>query len=125
MPEPCLFCATKADEAWLQTDFVVAVPHPQPLAPCHVLIAPRRHVSTFYDLDVQEQALLWAVVQELRGRISAALRTEGFDIGFADGEGDWHTHIHLIPRVPGEHRALPPDIEWVDLDEPAGPVARP
>ncbi len=119
MLEPCIFCSASPEEVWVQTDFVVAVPHPQPLVPCHVLVAPRRHVPTFYSLDVQEQTLLWAVVQELRRRISTALRTDGFDVGFADGEDAWHAHIHIIPRVPGEHLALPSGVEWVDMDDDA------
>lgn len=121
MPEPCIFCAVSRDEVWIQTDHAIALPHPQPLAPCHVLVAPRRHVAEFYELDVQEQAELWAIVQELRTRISSALRTDGFDVGFADGEGSWHTCIHVIPRVPGEHLALPPEVDWVNLDDPGPP----
>jgi diadenosine tetraphosphate (Ap4A) HIT family hydrolase len=117
LPEHCSFCTVSPDEAWIQTDFVVAVPHPSPIAPCHMVVAPRRHVAAFYDLDVQEQQLLWAVVQELRKRISTALKTDGFEVGFADGEGSWHMHIHVIPRIPGEHLALPRDVEWVDLDK--------
>jgi diadenosine tetraphosphate (Ap4A) HIT family hydrolase len=90
-----------------------------------MVVAPRRHVAAFYDLDVQEQQLLWAVVQELRKRISTALKTDGFDVGFADGEGSWHMHIHVIPRIPGEHLALPRDVEWVNLDkDPADHGAR-
>ena len=124
MPEPCVFCTASADEAWILTDFVVAVPHTHPLAPCHIVVAPRRHVASFYELDVQEQQLLWAIVLELRRRISSALRTDGFGVGFADGEGSWHTHIHVVPRVPGEHLALPRDVEWVNVDEDTAPPSR-
>jgi diadenosine tetraphosphate (Ap4A) HIT family hydrolase len=115
--ESCIFCEIPPEEAWIETEFGIAIPHPQPLAPCHVLVAPRRHVAAFYDLDAQEQTKLWAIVQDLRIRVSSALRTDGFAIGFADRKGAWHTHIHVVPRAPGEHLALPDDVEWVDADD--------
>ncbi len=69
----------------------------------------------FYDLDVQEQRLVWDTVAEIQSRISAALKVEGFDVGFEDGteENQVHAHIHVVPRSPGDEVALPPGIDWV------------
>jgi diadenosine tetraphosphate (Ap4A) HIT family hydrolase len=94
----------------------VAVPHPNPLTNCHMVVAPRRHVVTFYDLDVQEQQVVWNLVGEIRKRIAAALKVDGFHIGFADGtpEDQLHAHIHVIPRSPGDRVQLPSGIEWVN-----------
>ena len=80
-----------------------------------MLVAPRRHVPGFYDLDVHEQRLVWSVVEEIRNRIASALKVDGFDVGFAEGRKDStaHVHIHVVPRTPGEQVELPPDIEWV------------
>jgi diadenosine tetraphosphate (Ap4A) HIT family hydrolase len=98
---------------------VVAVPHPSPLASCHLVVAPRRHVAAFYDLDVQEQRTIWDALAQLRRRIATSINVEGFDAGFVDaplgGELDFHAYVHLIPRIPGERVALPRDAEWVDL----------
>ena len=101
------------------TEFVVAIPHALPLASCHIVVAPRRHVAAFYDLDVQEQRMIWNALDQLRRRISASLSVEGFDAGFVDApagdELDFHTHVHLVPRIAGQRVALPHNAEWVDL----------
>jgi diadenosine tetraphosphate (Ap4A) HIT family hydrolase len=82
-----------------------------------MVVAPRRHVLAFYDLDVQEQRLVWDLVGEIQTRISQALKVERFHVGFADGtEADqMHAHIHVIPCSPGDSVELPPDVEWVSL----------
>src|ERR1017187_7617424 len=51
----CPYCSVSPEDAWVFTDFVTAKPHPSPLASCHLVVAPRRHVAAFYYLDVQEQ----------------------------------------------------------------------
>jgi diadenosine tetraphosphate (Ap4A) HIT family hydrolase len=95
------------------TEDAVAVPPRDPFTACHVVVAPVRHVETFYDLDVQEQRAVWMLVQEIRTRISASLKVDVFHVGFADGD---HAHVHVVPAGPGESPFLPHGIEWVDPD---------
>src|SRR5258708_894932 len=64
----CSYCAISHEDAWIVTEFVIAVLHPEPLAPCHAVIAPRRHVAAFYDLDVEEQRMIWESIGEIRQR---------------------------------------------------------
>ena len=115
----CPYCSVDPQEAWVLTDFVVAVPHSNPLAPCHIAVAPRRHVAAFYDLDVQEQRMIWDALAELRRRIAASIDVQGFDAGFVDATSehdlDCHAYVHLVPRIAGHTVALPRDAEWVDL----------
>lgn len=95
------------------------MPHPTPLTAFHLLIAPRRHVAAFYDLDVGEQRHIWDVLGVLRDRIASTVPVQGFDVGFCDGDAsdaDAHAVVHLVPRIGGGRPKLPPDIEWVDLD---------
>ena len=84
-----------------------------------MVIAPRRHVPAFYDLDVQEQRVIWNALAQLRRRIAGTLDVESFDAGFVDapinGDTEFHTHVHLVPRVAGQRVALPRDAEWVNL----------
>jgi diadenosine tetraphosphate (Ap4A) HIT family hydrolase len=101
-------------------DHAVALPHPDSKISCHVVVAPRRHVPAFYDLDVEEQRVIWEMLRQLRNRISQTLIVEGFDAGFVDvpaGVEPAHTHVHLIPRVVGESFERPEPAEWVDLTE--------
>ena len=115
----CLICSIASEDAWVLTEFVVAVPHSSALTSCHVLVAPRRHVATFYDLDVQEQRMIWDALGQLRDRISSSLNVEGYDVGFVDApagdDGSAHAYVHLIPRSPGESYEKPRGVEWVDL----------
>jgi diadenosine tetraphosphate (Ap4A) HIT family hydrolase len=115
----CSLCSFVPEDAWILNNDVVAMPHPAPLASCHVIVAPRRHVAAFYDLDVSEQRHIWEVLNELRSRITASLCVEGFNVGFKDGSHDdenAHTYVHVIPRISGEQVELPSGVEWVDLD---------
>jgi diadenosine tetraphosphate (Ap4A) HIT family hydrolase len=114
----CPICSIASEDAWVLTEFVVAVPHTNPLASCHVLVAPRRHVAAFYDLDVQEQRMIWDALGQIRERIKASLNVTGFDVGFVDappGDDSAHAYVHLIPRIPGESYDKPRGVEWVDL----------
>ena len=115
----CPYCSFAHEDAWVSTEFVVALPHPHPFAPCHVVVAPRRHVAAFYDLDVQEQRMIWDALAQLCLRITASMAVEGFDAGFVDSPAgdprDFHTYVHLVPRIAGQRADLPNDVEWVDL----------
>lgn len=114
----CPYCSITPEDAWILTEHAVAMPHPSPLTAWHIVIAPRRHVAGFYDLDVQEQRMLWYMVGEIRQRIASTVEVEGFDIGFEDGSPDdqnpAHARIHVVPRRPGARVNLPGGIEWVD-----------
>jgi len=103
----------------MYTEFVVALPHPIPLASCHLIVAPRRHVGAFYDLDVQEQRMIWNAISDLCRRIGASVSAESFHAGFVDAptgyELDFHAFVNLVPRIPGQSVVLPGDVEWVDL----------
>jgi diadenosine tetraphosphate (Ap4A) HIT family hydrolase len=107
------------EDAWICTEFVVAVPHSSPIASCHLIVAPRRHVAAFYDLDVQEQHAIWDAIALLCRRIATSIEVEGFDAGFVDWSAgdqvDFHAYVHLVPRIRGQRVALPPGAEWAYL----------
>ena len=117
--DTCPYCTIAREDAWLCSEFVVAVPHPVSLAACHLIIAPRRHVGAFYDLDVQEQRMIWDTISQLCLRIADSVPAEGFHAGFVDAptghEPDFHAHVQLVPRIAGQSVVLPDDVEWVDL----------
>jgi len=93
----------------------MAVPHPQPVTACHMVVVPRRHVRAFYDLDVEEQRVLWELVTEIRNRISAVLVVKGFEVGFVDGTpmSETHATVQVIPRTGDDDIELPAGVEWV------------
>jgi len=115
----CPFCSIKSEDALVATEHVVAIQSPTPLVTFHTVVAPRRHAAAFYDLDVQEQRMIWNAIGALRTRIAESIQVEGFDVGFADGapeDPEAHGCVHLVPRIPGRRVKLPGGMEWVDLD---------
>ena len=115
----CAYCSAAPKGAWVFTEFVVAIPHPHPLATGHLIVAPRRHVAAFFDLDVQEQHMIWDAISQLCRRITASTAVESFDAGFVDAAAAddlaFHTYVHLVPRIRGQRVSLPRDAEWADL----------
>ena len=84
-----------------------------------MVVAPRRHVAAFYDLDVGEQRQIWDVVGALRQRIAGRLPVTGFMVGFqdaVDGDSQSHAVVHLVPKLADAGATLPPEIDWVPLD---------
>ena len=115
----CPYCSAAPEDTWISNQHAVAIPLPDSHIACHVVVAPRRHVASFYDLDVEEQRVIWDMLRDLRRRISETMAVAGFDAGFVDppaGSEHAHAHVHLIPRVAGKKHARP-QAEWVDLTE--------
>ena len=104
------------EEAWIATGGAFAIPHPEPLATCHMVVAPRRHVTSLYALDAVEQHEIWALVNEIRTRLARSMRIDGFHLGFVDFPEDSGSHafVHVVPHIAGEPVDLPAGVEWVD-----------
>ena len=110
----CAYCAISREDAWISNELAVAVPHPQPLVRFHSLIVPTRHVMAFYDLDVQEQHAIWAIIGEIQKKLAGEMPLLGVDIGFQDGTSEQdHAQVHVVPRTAGRTLQLPQDVEWV------------
>ena len=98
----CIFCRIVAGEApasvVYRDEHVLAFDDLHPAAPTHVLVVPRRHVASLWELDDRELAghLLHAAgeVARLRGlergfRVIANNRREG-------GQEIEHLHLHVV-----------------------------
>ena len=105
MNESCLFCRIVAGdipakmiaegEEWVAFRDI----HPQ--APTHVLVVPRRHVSTLDDLRAGDESLAGALV----GAAARIARSEGLveggyrvvmNCGAGAGQSVFHIHLHLL-----------------------------
>ena len=101
----CLFCKIvsgdiAADIVYSNHD-VVAFRDTNPQAPTHVLIVPRRHISTINDIGEADQM----IVGSLYSAASAIAREEEIaDVGYrvvmncnaAAGQTVFHIHLHLL-----------------------------
>jgi diadenosine tetraphosphate (Ap4A) HIT family hydrolase len=72
----------------------------------HVLVVPRRHVASFFDMTAREKAAVIALLDRAKAHIEAEFHPDGYNIGVnigrAGGQSRMHVHVHLIPRYTGD-----------------------
>ena len=72
----------------------------------HVLVIPKRHVASFFDMTTEEQIAVLGLLNQARHLIQHAYRPDGYNIGVnigkAGGQSRMHVHVHLIPRYVGD-----------------------
>ena len=92
---------------WLAANGVAfAILDSHPVTPGHVLVVPRRVVGTWWDTTAEERVGLLALVDEVKRRVDAEHRPDGYNVGFnsgaAAGQTVSHLHLHVIPRYAGD-----------------------
>jgi diadenosine tetraphosphate (Ap4A) HIT family hydrolase len=117
----CPFCSIEPDRILIENDAAIAFSDSYPVADGHTLVAPRKHVGTVYELSTPEQAAIWTLVGEVRERLLARLKPNGFNIGLNDGvaagQTILHAHVHVIPRRLGDVPDPRGGIRWVIADK--------
>jgi len=78
----------------------------------HMLIVPNRHVYDFSELNREEQADLWDLLESTKALMDEIMKPDGYNIGInlgrAAGAGfPEHMHIHLVPRWQGDINFMP------------------
>jgi diadenosine tetraphosphate (Ap4A) HIT family hydrolase len=72
----------------------------------HVLVVPRRHVASFFDMTGTEKMRVIELLDRAKQHIEAEFRPDGYNIGVnvgrAGGQSRMHVHVHLIPRYSGD-----------------------
>lgn len=76
------------------------------LSPGHVLVVPRRHVASFFDMTWEEKTAVLTLLDRAKEHIAKEHRPDGYNIGVnvgkAGGQSRMHVHVHLIPRYAGD-----------------------
>jgi diadenosine tetraphosphate (Ap4A) HIT family hydrolase len=103
----CLFCELPTERLLLENRLAVAILDQFPVTAWHMLVIPRRHASTYFDLGRPEVNACNLLLEEAKARIEEEDRAVcGFNIGInawrAAGQTVFHCHIHLIPRREGD-----------------------
>lgn len=88
-----------------------------PVAPGHTLIVPRRHVTSLFALDANEQADLLALLNTVVAALDGEFAPDGYNIGLNEGEAAgqtvMHVHLHVIPRRTGDAADPRGGVRWV------------
>ena len=103
--DPCLFCKDPRGVS-IQHELAFSARDTYPTSPGHTLVIPRRHVSSFFELTLEEVAACMGLIQEEKKLIDKEFKPEGYNIGVnvgpAAGQSILHVHIHIIPRYKGD-----------------------
>jgi histidine triad (HIT) family protein len=86
--------------------------------PGHVLVATRRQVETFMELDEAQAAHLFAVAHRVARAVQAAYQPEGMTLLQTNKPAGWqtvpHVHVHVLPRYANDGV----DLVWPRKDPP-------
>lgn len=102
----CPFCCLPDDRVLAANAHALAVADAFPVATGHSLVISRRHVVSFFDLDLAEIQAVFELLLVMRRRLDQMYRPSGFNVGVnigpAAGQTVMHAHVHIIPRFIGD-----------------------
>src|SRR5262249_3308688 len=111
------------DRIWIENEYAIAFADAYPVTDGHTLVAPRKHVSSVYELTILEQRSIWDLVADVRQQLLTGLHPDGFNIGLngglAAGQTVAHAHVHVIPRRKGDVPDPRGGVRWVFADHAA------
>lgn len=113
----CPFCTLPQERIIKSNDSGIVILDGFPVSPGHILIIPRRHIASFFDLTDDERNNLMLLLEEAKNLNDEELRPAGYNIGINDGpvagQTIPHLHIHLIPRYTGDCKDPRGGVRWV------------
>ena len=107
MENTCIFCNIIKNKKYeYENDLAVAFSDGMPVSQGHMLVIPKRHCETYFDLTEEEIKAIFALSQVIKKDLDQKYHPDGFNIGFnvkeAGGQSVFHTHMHIIPRYRGD-----------------------
>lgn len=98
----CIFCNIPVGYYVIDNEFFFALHDKYPVSPGHMLIIPKRHVETWFELSPEEKDSMLLLAEEAKELIEKERRPDGFNFGINQGEAAGqtvpHLHLHVIPR---------------------------
>lgn len=99
----CTFCEF---EMIMEYELVYARYDKYPVSKGHILIIPKRHVETWFDMSKEEQVEAFELIDQVKQVLDEKYSPDGYNIGMNCGETAGqtvpHAHIHVIPRYRGD-----------------------
>jgi diadenosine tetraphosphate (Ap4A) HIT family hydrolase len=113
----CPFCALLDHQTIERNALAMAVRDGFPVARGHSLIVPRRHVSSFFELTVDERLAILELLDRAKIQLDGQYAPAGYNIGINDGvaagQTVMHLHVHLIPRYKGDVADPRGGVRWI------------
>ena len=103
----CPFCILESNrDIVIENENAFAIFDKFPVSNGHLLIIPKLHCNSYFDLDIQIQNACWDIVSLGKQLLEKMYSPSGYNIGInineAAGQTIPHAHIHLIPRYTGD-----------------------
>lgn len=104
--KPCIFCSLPATSIIDENELGFVVRDIFPVNPGHTLIIPKRHVSSYFELNDEEVLALMELLRRAKQRIDDEFKPDDYNIGVNNGplagQTVPHVHIHVMPRYRGD-----------------------
>lgn len=101
----------------MANELAVVIRDAYPIATGHTLVLPRRHVGSFFDLELVEREAMLRLLDAARRELDGTLHPAGYNIGVNDGPAAGqtvpHVHMHLIPRFVGDQADPRGGVRWI------------
>ena len=103
----CPFCILESTrDVVIENENAFAIFDKFPVSNGHLLIIPKLHCNSYFDLDIEILNACWDLVNHGKQLIEKMYSPSGYNIGInineAAGQTIPHAHIHLIPRYTGD-----------------------
>lgn len=113
----CIFCKlkrgkTKNDFIIFRSSFSFAVLNKYPYNNGHIMIFPKRHISSIEGLTKKELLDIFGLLIKCKKRLDKVLHPQGYNIGVnigaVSGAGvAGHLHVHIVPRWKADTNFMP------------------
>jgi len=104
-----------------EDDICVAIMDIAPVNKGHLLVVPKKHYDTVFEMPFDEAAHVFGVACLMARAVKEAVGAEGVNILQNNGRAAWqhifHVHVHVIPRWIGDRIEVYWPAERSDYDE--------
>ena len=99
----CPFCEVPSESIVAEEELAFVIKDRYPVTKGHLLVIPKRHVATYFDLFRPELNAISRLLSNQKECVEAEdSSVSGFNIGINSGKSAgqtvFHCHVHLIPR---------------------------
>ncbi|NJE05893.1 HIT family protein [Thermococcus sp. M36] len=102
----CPFCRLKKEVVLYEDGLIRILLDSYPANRGHLLVVPRRHVESWWELREEEKVALMKGMELAMEKLRETLKPDGFNVGMnlgrAAGQTVPHLHVHVIPRWEGD-----------------------
>ena len=83
--KPSAFCTLPPDRIIDSSPLGLVIRDGFPISPGHTLIIPKRHVGSFFELELEDRSELLALLDRAKLLLDKEFSPQGYNIGINDG----------------------------------------